>query len=608
MNLRRLLLCLAFFCWSAVLTATDYNSALWALRELGADVPQSTGRCAGCHNPDMAQIAEWVDTGLNTYWRCIGNPQDSNQTPEKSARDSVDCLRMNPKNRQSEFSAKNLGIFAAGAHLSRFRNLFAKAFPQDGGQTEFKKFVAQAGMPKSGLALSESEFQNIEQWVLDPYIAAQFLEEILGGPIDPPEPCMESTSADMTDHIRSIKHNGWARKHLENQVPMLGCDKSDSRKACFTAKDREGKDLFQRVEDSVLQSSWNKGSLPHTQRILMSLGFTTNFWMRVSVDGRFVGNGVYDTNPYNRFKARIHDLRAIEDPSFSRKEIQLAADYDPSFFPDGSGFMLQGKTNNFCSQRVLEDPRTNFVYFNEAGCSESTMVPLYQSLAKPFDQADYFAVGGMFTNDQGHETWDLSPWWLKHSFINLVMVSFDGSVFKPTAKQVSWTPFHGDFQVSPSGSHVISRVAGPGISSNGRVQFGYSVQRLSLDSTGTANDPQIHLKPVARFCTSGGKANFSYDERFVAYYQPVLARDFLEFGFRDSQDAAFQRRLGSSNIWITDLLTLKHYRITDMKDGLYARFPSFRADGWLYFQVTGTEGRGWVGASDAALVLEKLAP
>jgi hypothetical protein len=107
-------------------------------------------------------------------------------------------------------------------------------------------------------------------------------------------------------------------------------------------------------------------------------------------------------------------------------------------------------------------------------------------------------------------------------------------------------------------------------------------------------------------CLSGGKATFSYDERWLVFHHYVEPGDAAELGFSGPSDPAFTDYLqrGASNLMLVDLRTGTARRITGMSPGQYAVFPHFRSDGWIYFVVRTLDGTEYFAASDAALVLE----
>jgi hypothetical protein len=80
-----------------------------------------------------------------------------------------------------------------------------------------------------------------------------------------------------------------------------------------------------------------------------------------------------------------------------------------------------------------------------------------------------------------------------------------------------------------------------------------------------------------------GKVQFSYDERFLVThsYNPRYV---------PANDKDNRVKESSSDIFIHDLLTGKSLKVTDTPAGVYALYPHFRNDGYLYFMVRTRDG------------------
>jgi hypothetical protein len=112
---------------------------------------------------------------------------------------------------------------------------------------------------------------------------------------------------------------------------------------------------------------------------------------------------------------------------------------------------------------------------------------------------------------------------------------------------------------------------------------------------------------IARYCVSGGKPGFSYDERWIVYHHYVTAADAVELGFTGPNDPNFTPYLskGAANVYLMDLQTGVPTRITNMAPGQYALFPHFRSDGWIYATIRDRNtDHEYMVASDAALQAE----
>jgi len=153
--------------------------------------------------------------------------------------------------------------------------------------------------------------------------------------------------------------------------------------------------------------------------------------------------------------------------------------------------------------------------------------------------------------------------------------------------------------LSPSAKLEITRVSGP----NER-QIGYVLRKVNATLGGVSYD--ISAPEIARYCLSGGKPNFSYDERWIVFHHYVTAADAQELGFTDASDPGFTPYLqkGAANVYLMELSTGQATRVTNMQPGQYALFPHFRSDGWIYFQVRDKNTtKEYIVASDAALTL-----
>ena len=103
---------------------------------------------------------------------------------------------------------------------------------------------------------------------------------------------------------------------------------------------------------------------------------------------------------------------------------------------------------------------------------------------------------------------------------------------------------------------------------------------------------------------AGNKANFSFDERFLVDAPLHDARRL-----RPDAEFAKYKEKGGSDIFVTDFVTGKKQRITQMGPGQFAIFPHFRSDGWLYFLVVDANtDKYYVAASDWAVRQTEITP
>ena len=153
--------------------------------------------------------------------------------------------------------------------------------------------------------------------------------------------------------------------------------------------------------------------------------------------------------------------------------------------------------------------------------------------------------------------------------------------------------------MSPSASWLISRVAG-----QFGVQNGYTLRKLVATPSGGTYTVTIPV--IGRYCLTGEKPNFSYDERWMVFHHYVTDADAVDLGFTGPTDPGFAayRTKGASNIYLVDMRTGDKTRITRTAPGQYALYPHFRSDGWIYFLVrVATTNTEYVAASDAELVV-----
>lgn len=174
---------------------------------------------------------------------------------------------------------------------------------------------------------------------------------------------------------------------------------------------------------------------------------------------------------------------------------------------------------------------------------------------------------------------------------------FDGTRYTGKPSVSTPSPYGGDSVLSPSTKLVISRFG------NENEHLGYTLRRV--DATPTGSSYSVSTLEIARYCMKGAKPSISFDERFFVTHPYVGPNDWSELGFSSATDSTFQEMLakGTANIYLTDMTTGAHKRITNMKPGQYAIFPHWRSDNWIYFLVHDKgSNKEYAVASDAALV------
>ena len=519
-----------------------------------------TKRCAECHPISRFGLTEWKERTDAALSAGINLSEDPDTYSQEKARTLVDFMRKVSDNPESVFAAAKLGVFTAGVQFPYFRKLFDKAYDGEGA-VQYAGFLARVSMPKgSHPPFTAEEFATVVKWFVDEDLG--HLEAVM--PEAPrPATCADVTAfaglgadgrpandAWFTGHLDDMEFEGWHANNTEAGINMYGCDGA------------EGLGCFSGAQEVQIAD----GSISATRIVrLRDFDFGTSFWMRSSADGRFVGNGGGSVSGYG---ATITDLVAD-------RNIGVRGSYDPGFFPNNNGFIMQGGAG-LCTQSVLTNPESyeNGIDFTEPGCTHANGINLYQHVAVDL-AGDYFIINSQFTSDSGSGNSDPSAGFGEGSAMKFSPLVFDGSDWDQKEAVDVASPYEGDSVLSPSGRMVISRFAGPD-----GTALGHMVRRVEAVQTGNSYDIRIN-QPVRFICAPGAKSNVSFDERYAVTHH---------------------YENGTANLFLTDLVTNNVYRITDMPADTKALFPHFRSDGWIYFLSTGSGGDAAM-AIDSALVL-----
>ncbi len=527
----------------------------------GADF--SSRRCAACHSVNMKGLNRWKTITTEALASCdFPDPDDLSKS---KAQDAVACFRKDPDNEDSAFTSKKLGIYALGvSHDPRYKALFEKAFG-DSGSDEFDRFVEQVEMPRgTAEKLTVEEFIAVRKWFRADPDSLPDIQELLGDH-EPPAPLFCAPSFDSqfwTDYLEEKAKKNWSTINADNDVRMFGCDPGEGHSEpqnCLTDADD--------VSSAFGVDSIAGLDAKPTLRRLKTLDTATNFWMRTSADGRFVGNGGSPSS--------VTDL--LKDETI----LVPNALFDPGFFPDNSGFMFQGFGARICDQSVLTKDTDQVLTLTETGCI-GTEIGLYQHMARALgDDGHYFIVNGQFTSDVGDAVRDPMIDFSAQSQLTLTPLTFNGTGFEPQEPALADIPFEGDGVLSPSGGYVVNREAG---------QFGglgYVIREVNAKQQSSGDFTVDVDTKVAVLCDEDGqghgtKPGMSFDERFMAFHH-----------YED----------GTANIYVYDLLRDEKHKVTDMPSGERALFPHFVSNGWIYFLSAETTGQGrqHVMASDLAV-------
>ena len=557
-------------------TLPDAQLATQALQLLGAQVSGTNpSSCNGCHGMTKQHLRYWRALSDTSMATCL---TDLSVSSQQSARQMIDCMRSMPTLPESDFATKNLGIYATAARLPWFAYTFWKAYG-DEGPTKLAQFQAEAGMPKNGVTpLTQPEFDIVAEWFVRglPGLDATLVTD------PPPSTCEPGISSEVTAHVAAQVTTSWRKVNAMNQMAMFGCGTATDPKQCLQS--------IPLASTTAFGDGWDVPGKGHA-RVLKDVTYVSSYWTRSSPDGRFVAHGVSNVPG-----SYVIDLQRDV-------LVSINTAYDPAFFPDGSGFVFQGGPRNTCGISVLTSNPTS-ITMSEAACKKISQIGLYQHVGQQLGTSgDYFAIDSEFVSDDGGKNPTMSDPdanFGANGYSSFTPMLWNGTTYTPRTTVNVDTPFEGDTVLSPSAKLTIGRVAGPSDR-----QLGYVMRKV--DATLAGSTYSIATPEIARYCISGGKPGFSYDERWIAFHHYVTGKDALDLGFTGPSDPAFQPYLteGAANVYLMDLRTGVPIRVTNMKPGQYALFPHFRSDGWIYIQVRDSgAGHEYTVASDAALILE----
>lgn len=585
----------------------DDELARAALKSMGSAAVGAEGSCRNCHTLGRPTLTHWLSLTSDFATACLS---DTGLSDVAAVDAMIGCFRSHAAPEPS-WSAGTFGVYAAAAHLPWFSFVFEHASENQGaGPERHAEFVTRVGMPRSGTRWEQAEFDVIAEWF------ARGLPRLFDlVPEDGGEACTPALDPNLRAHIDDMHTQGWKARNREVPLLMFGCSDGQATSECLA-----GETL---AADTDYGADWDVAGAAQIRILYDNSGGFTNYWSRSSADGRFMASGLRYSSDSN-FAGQFLDLQEGE-------VIPGGFAYDPTFFPDNSGFMVQrsgyspssGPTNGsanpddtavICNQSVLSGSPSE-VTGDESECTPlSGQVGLYQQLAKSVDGDDYWVAYGSFDEDNG----GFSPVYENpsaafdsHSTTTLLPLINQGNGFVPGSASRLATPLQGDPMLSPSGRLMITRLKGreytTEVDGNTVVRAEQSGYALSLVSTvGSNGTLSASLTDVGRVCLQGGKAVVSYDERWLVLHHYVTANDAVELGYSGPDDPAFADylELGASNLYLVDLLDGSTRAITQMGPGQYALFPHFRSDGWIYFVVRTLLGEEWFAATNAAVLLD----
>ena len=540
---------------------TDLELARAAALRLGVG---SSENCDGCHALTNETFQRWL-TETTAADACFTT---LTPTSAAQAKGLLDCFRSATG---EPYDPNRLGIYTTGAGLAWFDAITKIAYGSQ-AETEWAEWTERVRMPCGTAPLfTQADFDIVAEWF------ARRLPQlnVVLNDIPPPEGCTEMISPDIATHVTAMQTQGWEALNREDGITMFGCASASTPLDCLST--------YPLSTANSWSARWGEAAPSAKLRILHQYNYRSSFWTRSSADGRYVAHG---GGPGG---STFIDLqRAYEIPS--------DAAYDPGFFPDNSGFVMQGGNRPWCRQSLLNANPTQ-ITFNEALCSSVSVVSLYQHLGA-VRGGDYWAVAGQFVSDSGGG--EPGSNFSASSRSDLTPMIWNGTNYVPRTEISIATPFEGDTIMSPSAKLLLSRKTFMG------QQAGFSVRKLNAVPNGNTYDVTVPV--VAEYCVRGGKPAYSYDERWITYHHWVEAGDWQALGYASATDPEFvaRRQAGTANVFMIDSLTGVSIRVTHMNPGQSALFPHFRSDGWLYFIVKddATPNHEVVVASDAALVYE----
>lgn len=568
----------------------------------GADAgPNRPPSCAfaGCHSINTVTLKQW-----NQQYLDARRVLESDMTNEQK----IAAFRQTASDSRTSFAPERLGIISAGAHLGLGANVSPTAHPETyaqgttlkaifGEQTElydeFRREVLMPVLPNYP-RLTATQYETVLTWFKK---GMPHLNELV------PEVGRPTTCVDDLDRLRertiAVKNSTWAAKNISQSLPMFGCAPPNpaapvSATRCFEQQ-IEGKDIFPKASDVPTSAGWAlDGS---TVRILRNFSDPNSYWVRTSADGRFVATGGGRTGG-----AQAIDLQATLEGR--TRDIGLRASYDPDFWPDNKGFMFQGGTK-FCAQSLLEKPATSLVTFGEPECSSlSNASGLYQTVGQVVGDnsiGDRFILFSTWVGDSGSYSAfarDTQARAGDDSTVNIfTAVALGNDVEEgytvPNPGFEIATPYRGDTMMARSGKLLGSRWS-YAEGADGRTPNGYAVEKLDWQVIN--GKYRFTAEQIGNVCMPGNKANFSFDERFLATHHYNEPSDFA-----GETDPAYLEK-GSSDIYVVDFITGKKVKVTKMGPGQFALYAHFRSDGWLHFLVVDYEKQEYkIVASDWAI-------
>jgi hypothetical protein len=520
--------------------------------------------CDACHALTRERFQSWL-TETRAGDACL---TDTTPTTPAEALAIVECFR-DPVTQL--WAPSKLGIHATASSLGWFYEVFQLAYGP-AWTAQWVNWTQRVTMPRGAQdLLTQEEFDVVAEWF------ARGLPELATVVPDMPDPpgCTQTIGAEVDAHVAAMQTEGWGALNRDAGLLMHGCVGAATPRDCLAT--------YPAAASQSYATTWTQAAPTATIRLLHTYPYASSYWTRSSADGRFVAHG-----GGSGAGSTVIDLA-------TNRRIPAAANYDPGFFPDNSGFVIQGGAKPWCRQSLLTSNPTQ-ITFNEAQCSPVDVVGLYQHLGAAHG-GDYWTVNGQFVSDNA--SGEPAAWFDAGSTDYVTAMVWTGSAYTARAHLPLANAYAGDTIIAPSAKLLLSRVAGAG-----NTQNGFVLKKLVATPTAGGASYTVTAPQIGRYCVNGGKPAFSFDERWLVYHHYVQPDDWQAMGYASQSDPAFQALLGdtTANVFLLDLTTGTSRRITSMAAGQLALFPHFRSDGWIYFIVKGATAGEVIAASDAALV------
>ncbi|HTV17817.1 MAG TPA: hypothetical protein VMG12_04080 [Polyangiaceae bacterium] len=589
----------------------DGELARDALRVLGSSAVGGEGSCSNCHTLGRPTLTRWSTLTRAFASDCLA---DTTLSSGADADAMLDCFQRHA-DAPAALAPADFGIYAAATHLPWFSFVFERAAGDSGDwRARHEQFVANVGMPRAGTLLTQEQFDVVAEWF------ARGLPELFDVvPEDDGEDCTSGLDPQLAAHIDQMESDGWRARNEQVPLLMFGCADGQTGADCLS-------DIPLASDDSN-GFDWDPPGDARIRILYDNSARRSRFWSRTSPDGRYIASGLVSAGG-SGFTGQFVDLER-------ERTIPAAFSYDPTFFPDNSGFLVQrdggyssagpggGPTSGgadrgdvavICEQSVLSDDPDEVAGDEDQCIALDSQIGLYQQLAKSIDGEDYWVVFGSYDSDNtGYAPVLSNPSaaFASDSKTTLMPMINQGTTFEPGPATRVPTPLQGDPMLSPSGRLMVTRVKGReytvDIGDTEIVtadQSGYALHLVGTEQTD--GEWSASITDVGRICKTGGKAVISYDERWMVFHHYITSDDAGELGFSGADDPDFDpyTQLGASDIYLVDLRDGSTRLITRMNPGEYALYPHFRSDGWIYFVVRTLDGDEYFAASDAALLLE----